>query len=245
MATPTTCPQRLVRLPPSSNTTAPASGNASSSHAARCTPAAAMVAGAAAACAATADAAAASEPVTALPPVLARGETPRSPPVGPRPGSRHGQYFSRFGSSTDADWRARKIDIRIARPTTTSAAATTITKNAMTCPSSDPCILAKATNARLTAFSMSSTHMNTTIALRRTSTPTAPITKRITASATKCPGLMIVDPPAPCWTVPCWMAPAGWPALVRRMALPAAGSCAGHPGQAQCHPGPAQRAGRR
>src|SRR3954447_21065202 len=41
------------------------------------------------------------------------------------------QYFSRLASSTEADRRARKMDMMIARPTTTSAAATTITKNAM------------------------------------------------------------------------------------------------------------------
>ncbi|CKP07674.1 Uncharacterised protein [Mycobacterium tuberculosis] len=34
---------------------------------------------------------------------------------------------------------------------------------------------AKVTNARLTALSMSSTHMNITIALRRSSTPEAPM----------------------------------------------------------------------
>src|SRR5450631_314366 len=80
MATPSTCPQRLVRRPPSSSTTAPASGNAISSHAARCTPAAAMVvtAGAATACAI------ASEPLTALPlyTVLAREDDPPEPPAG-------------------------------------------------------------------------------------------------------------------------------------------------------------------
>ena len=73
----------------------------------------------------------------------------------------------------------------MASPTTTSAAATTITKKAITWPSSAPCIRANATNARLAALSMSSTHMNTTIALRRTSTPTAPITNKITESAMK------------------------------------------------------------
>ena len=34
---------------------------------------------------------------------------------------------------------------------------------------------AKVTSVRFTALSISSTHMNTTIALRRTSTPTAPM----------------------------------------------------------------------
>jgi hypothetical protein len=87
-----------------------------------------------------------------------------------------------LASSTDADLRVRKIEVRIARPTTTSAAATTITKNAMTWPSRLPCSRANAMNARLTAFSISSTHMNMTSAFLRTSTPTPPITKRIEAS---------------------------------------------------------------
>jgi len=107
--------------------------------------------------------------------VPARGDDPPEP---------SGQYFSRFAASTDADLRVRKIAIRIASPTTTSAAATTITKNAITWPSTRPCRRAKATNARLTAFSISSIHMKMTIALRRARTPTAPITNRITASAT-------------------------------------------------------------
>ena len=63
----------------------------------------------------------------------------------------------------------------MASPTTTSAAATTITKNAMIWPSRVPLIREKVTSARLTALSISSTHMNSTIALRRTSTPTAPM----------------------------------------------------------------------
>src|ERR1039457_5360320 len=89
MATPSTCPQRLVRRPPSSSTTAPASGNAISSHAARCTPAAAMVvmAGATTACAT------ASEPLTALPPVLARGDNPPEPPGKDQTGGHRGSIF--------------------------------------------------------------------------------------------------------------------------------------------------------
>ena len=43
MATPTRCPHELVRLPPSSRITAPASGRASSSQAALDTPVACMV----------------------------------------------------------------------------------------------------------------------------------------------------------------------------------------------------------
>ena len=71
----------------------------------------------------------------------------------------------------------------IASPTTTSAAATTIVKNAKTCPSRLPCIRAKATNARFEALSISSTHMNTTMALRRNSMPNAPRLNSIAARA--------------------------------------------------------------
>src|SRR6202011_3618676 len=85
------------------------------------------------------------------------------------------QCFSRLALSTEADRRARKIVMMIARPTTTSHAATTIVKNATIWPSSRPCIRANVTNARLTALSMSSTHMNITMALRRNSTPAAPM----------------------------------------------------------------------
>jgi hypothetical protein len=37
----------------------------------------------------------------------------------------------------------------------------------------------KVTKAKFAAFNISSTHMNTTIAFRRITTPTAPIVKRI------------------------------------------------------------------
>src|SRR5579884_3048556 len=63
----------------------------------------------------------------------------------------------------------------IARPTAASAAATVITKNTNTWPAT-PYACAKATNVRLTALSISSTHMNTMIALRRINTPNTPIT---------------------------------------------------------------------
>src|SRR6478735_6238927 len=67
----------------------------------------------------------------------------------------------------------------IASPTTTSAAATTITKNAAIWPSRLPLAREKVTSARLLALSISSTHMHTTIALRRVSTPTQPRVNRI------------------------------------------------------------------
>src|SRR3954466_14046050 len=62
----------------------------------------------------------------------------------------------------------------IARPTAASAAATVITKNTNTWPAT-PYACANATKLRLTALSMSSTHMKTMIALRRMSTPNTPI----------------------------------------------------------------------
>jgi hypothetical protein len=67
----------------------------------------------------------------------------------------------------------------IARPTTTSQAATTIVKNAMTWPCRFPVIFAKVTKARLAALSINSIHIKTTIAFLRTTTPTAPIENRI------------------------------------------------------------------
>src|SRR5712671_2636497 len=65
----------------------------------------------------------------------------------------------------------------MARPTAASAAATAMTKKTKTCPPT-PRFWASATNVRLTALSMSSTHMKITIALRRRSTPSTPSVKR-------------------------------------------------------------------
>src|SRR3954470_6260894 len=62
----------------------------------------------------------------------------------------------------------------IASPTAASAAATVITKNTNTWPAT-PYAWANATKLRFTALSISSTHMNTMIALRRISTPNTPI----------------------------------------------------------------------
>src|SRR5690348_6477458 len=62
----------------------------------------------------------------------------------------------------------------MARPTAASAAATVMTKNTNTCPAA-PYACANATKVRFTALSISSTHMNTMIALRRISTPKTPI----------------------------------------------------------------------
>ena len=69
----------------------------------------------------------------------------------------------------------------IARPTTTSAAATTMTKRARTWPSRLPWIRANVTKTRFVALSMSSTPMKTMIALRRVSTVAPPIANRIVA----------------------------------------------------------------
>src|SRR5487761_2696820 len=65
----------------------------------------------------------------------------------------------------------------IARPTPASAAAPVMTRNTNTWPPA-PYTREKATNVRLTALSMSSTHMNRMMALRRVSTPTTPIENR-------------------------------------------------------------------
>ena len=61
------------------------------------------------------------------------------------------------------------------RPTTASAAATTRMKNTAVCPSMLPTVRDRATKLRLTALSISSMHISITRALRRTSTPTAPM----------------------------------------------------------------------
>src|SRR3712207_7485768 len=82
----------------------------------------------------------------------------------------------------------------IASPTTTSAAATTMTKNAAIWPSRLPWTRAKVTSARFEALSISSTHMNTTIALRRVGTPTQPFVDN-RADRTRDGGGLIPGPP--------------------------------------------------
>ena len=89
------------------------------------------------------------------------------------------QLFNRLMSSTEAERRVRKMATMIASPTTTSAAATTITKNASTWPVRSPWIRANVTSMRFVALSMSSTPMNTMIAFLRSRTVVAPIEKRI------------------------------------------------------------------
>src|SRR3954466_12649395 len=62
----------------------------------------------------------------------------------------------------------------MASPTAASAAATVMTKKTNTCPATPYC-WANAMKVRLTALSISSTHMKMMIAFRRVSTPTTPI----------------------------------------------------------------------
>src|SRR5207237_1134696 len=65
----------------------------------------------------------------------------------------------------------------MAMPTSTSAAATAITRKANTTPSSELRNRLSAANARFTALSISSMHMKTTSGLCRTRKPTAPMVK--------------------------------------------------------------------
>ena len=78
----------------------------------------------------------------------------------------------------------RYIITIMARPTETSAAATTITKNTKSCaeaasmrPASTH-ILEKATSKRFTAFSISSMHIKMMIAFLRINTPMIPMQNR-------------------------------------------------------------------
>jgi hypothetical protein len=78
----------------------------------------------------------------------------------------------------------------MAKPTLTSAAATTMMKNtniwASLAKVGDAfaaalatCIFEKATSKRFTAFSINSTHMNTMMAFLRTSTPMMPMLNNV------------------------------------------------------------------
>jgi hypothetical protein len=66
------------------------------------------------------------------------------------------------------------------RPSTASAAATTMTVSAKIWPSAFPSCRANAINARLPAFSISSSASRMISGLRRMSTPNAPVAKRTT-----------------------------------------------------------------
>ena len=67
----------------------------------------------------------------------------------------------------------------IESPTAASAAATVITKNTRICPVAFPIYCENAMSERLTELSISSTHINTTIAFRCVRTPTTPVVKSI------------------------------------------------------------------
>src|SRR5262249_32213531 len=89
----------------------------------------------------------------------------------------YNQPLSRLNSSTSMLRRVRKIETIIARPTTTSAAATVSTRKTKTQPSTELRKRANAMKLRFTALSINSMDMNITSGLRRTSTPTAPMVK--------------------------------------------------------------------
>src|SRR5262249_4668877 len=93
---------------------------------------------------------------------------------------RHAYHFRRLKASRARVSLLRWAAMMIASPTAASAAATVRTKKTRTWPSIVPRARLKATKARFTALSMSSTHMNTVMTLRRRNTPTAPTVKRPT-----------------------------------------------------------------
>jgi hypothetical protein len=70
--------------------------------------------------------------------------------------------------------------IMIARPTAASAAATVITRRTITWPSKDDKLRAMATKLKFTALSISSMHINITIAFLLITTPSTPIVNRMT-----------------------------------------------------------------
>src|SRR5919197_94468 len=92
------------------------------------------------------------------------------------------------------------MSTRIASPTTASAAATTITISANSCPSRFCSCRENATSVRLTAFSISSMQTRTTTGLWRIMTPIAPSTKRIAATIRN--QLTGIDPTEPTETWP-------------------------------------------
>ena len=69
----------------------------------------------------------------------------------------------------------RYIMTIIAKPTATSAAATTIIKNTNIWADASTYIFEKATNNKFTAFSISSMHMKMIMALRRIKVPMIPM----------------------------------------------------------------------
>src|SRR5665811_87463 len=80
--------------------------------------------------------------------------------------------------STISVFRLRNRDVKIARPTAASAAATVMVNNTKFCPMRFSCSRLKATRLRLTAFIINSMEKSTMNRFLRTSTPVAPMTKR-------------------------------------------------------------------
>src|SRR5581483_973285 len=93
--------------------------------------------------------------------------------------------------------RWRNSAMMIASPTAASAAATVMTKNTNTWPAT-PYAWANAMKVKFTALSISSTHMNTMIALRRTSTPNTPITNRTAEKKSASASIRAYPPRAAC-----------------------------------------------
>src|SRR6266702_2323874 len=89
------------------------------------------------------------------------------------------QSLSKSTRSTFSVCRLRAIRMMIPRPTAASAAATTITNNTKTWPSSLPCAWLNATNARFTAFSISSMDMKSVMMLRLKMKATTPSPNKI------------------------------------------------------------------
>src|SRR5512146_880907 len=90
----------------------------------------------------------------------------------------HSHPLSVVSLSTSSSTLRRPMATISPRPTTTSEAATAITAIANTWPSSCPKRRANAISARFAPFSMISTESRMISGLRRTSTPSAPVTKR-------------------------------------------------------------------
>ncbi len=83
-------------------------------------------------------------------------------------------------------FRVRKIERIIESPTTASAAATTMIKKMKITPVMESILLAKVTNDKLTAFSISSILMKIIITLRLSITPNTPNVKRTALNNKMC-----------------------------------------------------------
>src|SRR5882757_9694889 len=94
----------------------------------------------------------------------------------------HRYHRIRLSSSAWTVARLRNVEMMMPSPTAASAAATVITKNAITCLSIEPRRLPSAIKVRLTAFSINSIDIYITRMLRRMTTPATPIAKIIALS---------------------------------------------------------------